>query len=89
MSKVFKVEGHPDLVRDEYTSAIVNTNVSEYQKYMQRKKAMMKNRDEIRDACREINNLKQELFEIKDLIKKLVGKDGNNWSTNNRYSKYF
>ena len=25
----------------------------------------------------EINNLKQELFEIKDLIKKLVGKDGN------------
>ena len=45
---------------------------------MQRKKAMMKNRDEIRDACREINNLKQELFEIKDLIKKLVGKDGNN-----------
>lgn len=78
MSKVFKVEGHPDLVRDEYTSAIVNTNKSEYEKYMQRKKAMMKNRDEIRDACREINNLKQELFEIKDLIKKLAGKDGNN-----------
>ena len=78
MSKVFKVEGHPDLVTDEYTSAIVNTNKSEYEKYMQRKKAMMKNRDEIRDACREINNLKQELFEIKDLIKKLVGKDGNN-----------
>ena len=79
MSKVFKVEGHPDLVRDEYSSAIVNTNKSDYEKYMQRKKAMMKNRDEIRDACREINNLKQELFEIKDLIKKLVGKDGNNW----------
>ena len=78
MSKVFKVEGHPDLVRDEYTSAIVNTNKSEYEKYMQRKKAMMKNRDEFRDACREINNLNQELFEIKDLIKKLVGKDGNN-----------
>ena len=78
MSKVFKVEGHPDLVRDEYTSAIVNTNKSEYEKYMQRKKAMMKNRDEIRDACREINNLIQELFEIKDLIKKLVGEDGNN-----------
>ena len=76
MSKVFKVEGHPDLVRDEYTSAIVNTNKSEYEKYMQRKKSKMKNRDEIRDACREINNLKQELYEIKDLIKKLVSKDG-------------
>tara|TARA_B100001094_G_C18089649_1_gene749716 strand:+ start:301 stop:534 length:234 start_codon:yes stop_codon:yes gene_type:complete len=76
MSKAFKVEGHPDLVRDEYTSAIVNNNVTEYEKYMQRKKAMMRNRDEIRDACREINNLKQELYEIKDLIKQLVGKDG-------------
>ena len=39
---------------------------------------MQENQDKDRDACREINNLKQELFEIKDLIKKLVGKDGNN-----------
>lgn len=77
MSKIFKVEGHQDLIKDEYSSAVVNTNVSEYQKYMQRHKALRKNRDEIRDACREINILKQELFEIKDLIKKLVGKDGN------------
>tara|TARA_R100000005_G_C4967037_1_gene181446 strand:- start:467 stop:700 length:234 start_codon:yes stop_codon:yes gene_type:complete len=77
MAKVIKVEGFSDLVRDEYSSAIVNTNKSEYEKYMQRKKAMMRNRDEIRDACREINNLKQELFEVKDLLKKLVGKDGN------------
>ncbi len=76
MSKVLKVEGHADLVRDEYSSAIINTNKSEYEQYMARKKAMQKNRDEIRDACREINNLKQELYEIKDLIKKLVGKNG-------------
>ena len=37
---------------------------------------MQENQDKVRDACREINNLKQELYEIKDLIKKLVGKDG-------------
>ncbi len=42
MSKVFKVDGHPDLIRDEYTSAIVNTNTSEYEKYMQRKKQWWK-----------------------------------------------
>jgi hypothetical protein len=76
MGKVLKVEGFQDLVRDEYSSAIVNTNKSDYEKYMQRRKAMKKNNDKIRDACREINNLKQELYEIKDLIKKLVGKDG-------------
>ena len=76
MGKVLKVEGYQDLVRDEYSSAIINTNKSDYEKYMQRKKAMKKNNDKIRDACREINNLKQELYEIKDLIKKLVGKNG-------------
>ena len=76
MGKVLKVEGYQDLVRDEYSSAIVNTNKSDYEKYMQRRKAMKKNNDKIRDACREINNLKQELYEIKDLIKQLVGKDG-------------
>ena len=43
---------------------------------MQRKRAMQKNRDEIRCAVREINTLKQELFEIKSLIKELVGKNG-------------
>ena len=42
MSKVIKVEGHPDLVRDEYTSAIINTNKSEYEQYMAKKKAMMR-----------------------------------------------
>ena len=76
MGKVLKVEGYQDLVRDEYSSAIINTNKSDYEKYMQRRKAMKKNNDKIRDACREINNLKQELYEIKDLIKKLVGKNG-------------
>lgn len=76
MGKVLKVEGYQDLVRDEYSSAIVNTNKSDYEKYMQRRKAMKKNNDKIRDTCREINNLKQELYEIKDLIKKLVGKNG-------------
>tara|TARA_Y100001938_G_C8072260_1_gene423845 strand:+ start:915 stop:1148 length:234 start_codon:yes stop_codon:yes gene_type:complete len=76
MSKLFKVEGHVDLVRDEYSNAIINTNQSEYKKYMQRQRAMQKNRDEIRCAVREINTLKQELFEIKSLIKELVGKNG-------------
>ena len=76
MSKLFKVEGHVDLVRDEYSNAIINTNQSDYKKYMQRKRAMQKNRDEIRCAVREMNTLKQELFEIKSLIKELVGKNG-------------
>ena len=36
MSRFLKVEGHTSLVRDTNSNAIVNTNVSEYQIYMQR-----------------------------------------------------
>jgi len=69
-----KVEGYTDLVRDTYSNGIVNTNVTEYQLYMRRIKAREKQGDQIRNACKEINNLKAELFEIKKLLKDLGNK---------------
>jgi hypothetical protein len=72
MSKFIKVEGHSNLVRDTYSNGIVNTNVSEYQIYMQRVKNREKQGDQIRNAVKEINTLKTELREIKNLIKELV-----------------
>ena len=69
-----KVEGYTDLVRDIRSNAIINTNVSEYQLYMKRIQAREKQGDQIRNACKEINNLKKELYEIKELIKNLGNK---------------
>jgi hypothetical protein len=66
-----KVEGHTSLERDIYSNGIVNTNRSEYTIYMSRIKAREKQGDEIRTAVKEINNLKAELREIKNLIKGL------------------
>ena len=73
MTKV-KVEGFESLVRDVKSNAIVNTNRSEYQMYMARIRAREQQGDEIRNAVKEINNLKAELREIKDLIKGVVKK---------------
>ena len=67
-----KVEGHSSLVRDTYSNGIVNTNVSEYQIYMQRVRNRNKQGDEIRSAVKEINTLKTELREIKNLLKEIV-----------------
>ena len=58
MSRFLKVEGHTSLVRDTDTNAIVNTNVSEYQIYMQRVRSREKQGDQIRSAVKEINTLK-------------------------------
>ena len=68
---ILKVEGHSNLVRDISTNAIVRTS-NEYAIYMKRIRQREENADRLRDMCSEINNLKKELREIKDLIKKVV-----------------
>ena len=72
MGKVLKVEGYNNLVRDIQSNAIVNTNRREFKMYMSRTNQRVDQQDTIRNVCREINNLKKELREIKDLIREVV-----------------
>ena len=67
-----KVEGHTSLVRDVRSNAVVNSNKSEFQMYMKRHKERNLQADQMRNTVKEINNLKTELREIKELIKGLV-----------------
>lgn len=71
MAKI-QVQGFGNLVRDTKSNAIVNTNKSEFSLYMTRMKSREKQGDEIRDAVKEINNLKKEFYEIKQLLLKVV-----------------
>tara|TARA_R100001377_G_C3173207_1_gene103832 strand:+ start:202 stop:435 length:234 start_codon:yes stop_codon:yes gene_type:complete len=74
MERDFKqVEGHSDLVRDNKSHAIINRNVGAYEQAKRRAAAAQRQRDEIRDSTREINHLKSEMHEIKNLLKELVG----------------
>ena len=68
-----QVEGHPDLVRDNASHAIINRNVNAYEQAKKRAADAQKQRDDIRDTTREINHLKSEMHEIKHLLKELVG----------------
>jgi len=69
-----KVEGHDTLVRDLRSNAIINTSKSEYTIYMNRIKSREQQSDQIRNTIKEINILKQELFEIKSLLKEVIKK---------------
>jgi hypothetical protein len=69
-----KVEGHDSLARDVRSNAIVNTSKNEYQLYMNRIRSREQQSDEIRNTIKEINVLKQELFEIKNLLKEVLKK---------------
>jgi hypothetical protein len=69
-----KVAGHDSLARDVRSNAIVNTSKNEYQLYMNRIRSREQQSDEIRNTIKEINLLKQELFEIKNLLKEVIKK---------------
>jgi hypothetical protein len=69
-----KVQGHDSLVRDLKSNAIVNNSNTEYQIYMNRIKSREQQGDQIRNTIKEINTLKQELFEIKELLKEVIKK---------------
>lgn len=64
MSKV-KVEGQDGLVRDTKSGAILNINSTEVEQARERKKLR-------RQKDKELEDLKNEVGEIKDLLHKLI-----------------
>ena len=71
---LLKIENFEHLVKDTKSNAIVNTNKSEFQIYMKRTRERNLQGDKLRNVCKEINNLKSELREIKGLLTKVLDK---------------
>ena len=71
MSSV-KVKGHTNLVRDLKSQAIINVDSEAYARYMARKAKQQKKDDEVRKVIRDVNEIKTEMFEIKDLLKRVI-----------------
>ena len=75
MAEYIQVKDHPDLVRDTQSTAIINKNKGAYLIAKQRAEAAQRQRDAIRTANREINNIKSEMHEIKSMLKTLLDKN--------------
>jgi flagellin-specific chaperone FliS len=67
MSEYYKVEGHTSLLRDSESSAIVSTDVSAWRLHKLRK-------DNYKKQVDEINNIKDDMRDIKDMLNQLVEK---------------
>lgn len=74
-SNYLKVEGSTNLIRDAKSNAILNTDTSGYQDYMANAKKRKKEYDDIRSAVRDINQLKNEMCEIKSMLLKLLDRN--------------
>ena len=68
MGDTLKVKGHTNLVRDFKSQAIINTDSDAYAKYMARKIKQKEKDDEVRQVVRDVNELRNEMREIKNLI---------------------
>ena len=75
MTEYLQVKDHPDLVRDTQSHAVVNTNMAAYRSAVERSRSAQKSKDELRDAVRDINNLKSEMHEIKNLLLQMMDKE--------------
>ena len=66
-----KIEGHPNLIKDENSNAILNTNYSEYDNYIQSRAKRKKGTDRIDTMENDLKSLKDDNKEIKTLLKAL------------------
>ena len=72
MVDYIEVEGNKNLVREVSSHAIINRNRGAYELAKKRSVDAQRQRDEIRDTTREINTLKSEMHEIKNLLMGLI-----------------
>ena len=71
-SEFLKVEGNDGLVRDTSNNAIINTNSIEYQNYINRKNIMMNKDSEIDSQRKDIDLIKSDMKDIKDLLMSFI-----------------
>ena len=77
MSNHIPVEGKSGFFRDSESTAIINKDKKAYTAYMQRKKSVENKNDELNKMKEDLDNVKGELGEIKDLLSTLVQKLNN------------
>tara|TARA_B100000287_G_scaffold319150_1_gene302966 strand:- start:511 stop:738 length:228 start_codon:yes stop_codon:yes gene_type:complete len=68
----YGVSGHSDLLRDAKTGGILNVNNTDYDQYVARRDAKKAQVQQSENIEQDLANLKNEMNEIKSLLKELV-----------------
>jgi hypothetical protein len=74
MQGFVKVKDKDGLVRDLSSGAIINNNTSEYENYIKKRNASKQLREDLDKQSEEINNIKNDIGEIKQLLITLINK---------------
>lgn len=69
-----KIENKDGLIRDMSSGAVLNTNRTDYENYLNRKRQAELAKEQAAKQADEINNLKNEISEIKQMLIALMNK---------------
>ena len=72
--KYLKVTGNTDLVRDVESRAIINTSDNGYNEYMNKRNLQLYQRDLVARQNNEIQMLKNDISDIKQMLLTLINK---------------
>lgn len=74
MSDYLKVENETSLIRDLNSNAIINTNQSDYEKFVNLSRKKYQEKKDYEDLKSDVKSLKDDMSEIKLLLKNIVNK---------------
>ena len=71
---LLKIKDKDGLVRDMSSGAVLNTNRSDYENYLNRRKKAQLEKESQSKQAEEINSLRNEVSEIKQMLLALLNK---------------
>lgn len=73
-NKLYRVEGHSQLVKDPKSGTLHNINTAELKNARKRKKVKVKQKEKQERLEQEVSDLRSEMAEIKSLLKQIAEK---------------
>ena len=67
-----QVEDNTSLVRDVSSNAVINNNDVEYEQYRRRKDVLVRQNTQIQNQMKEIDSLRRDMTEIKQMLSALL-----------------
>ena len=77
MATIVKIKTNDSLARDLSSGAVINTNKTEYENYISRRKRNSEVNEQLKKNCDEISEIKNELSEVKDLLLAMLKQESN------------
>lgn len=73
--ELVKIQNSSNLARDLNSGAVINTNAADYKNYLAKKRVNADLKEQIKQNSDDINELKSDVAEIKNLLISLINKE--------------